>query len=157
MNFVNYFREVKGMTQKELADKSGINIRQIQKYESGEYNAENMTLKNAVALADALGCEPKDFLPHYREKMFVEILRWDEKEFRVSWRPQSSPSHIYYSTNNFGSGCFKINSEENQRWSASDSDDFYFKGCSDEEILKILGKIYKKYDMAQVKFLSDAE
>lgn len=157
MNFVYYFREIKGMTQKGLAEKSGVNIRQIQKYESGEYNTENMTLKNAVALADTLGCEPKDFLPHYREKMFVEILRWDEKEFRVSWRPQSSPSHIYYSTNNFGSGCFKINSEENQRWGISDSDDYNFKKLSDKEILKRLGKIYKKYEPVQVEFLADTE
>lgn len=51
-----------GLTQKELADKSGINIRQIQKYESGEYDIGNMTLKTALALSDSLGCDVKDLL-----------------------------------------------------------------------------------------------
>lgn len=157
MSMIGYLREVKGMTQKKLAEETGINIRQIQKYESGEYNPENITLKNAVALADALGCDPKDFLPHYREKMFVEIKRWDDKEFCVSWRPQSYPTHVYYTTNNFGYNCFKINLKENQRWQISVSGDYCFEGCSDKEILKNLGKIYKKYNMVQVKSLDDAE
>lgn len=51
-----------GMTQKELAGKAGVGIRQIQKYESGEYNTGNMTLKNAIALANALECEVRDLL-----------------------------------------------------------------------------------------------
>ena len=38
INSILYNRSVMGMTQKELAEKSGINIRQIQKYESGEYD-----------------------------------------------------------------------------------------------------------------------
>lgn len=57
-----YNRSVMGMTQKELAEKSGINIRQIQKYESGEYDAGNMTLRNAVALARVLECSVEDLL-----------------------------------------------------------------------------------------------
>lgn len=62
INSVLYNRSVMGLTQKELAEKSGINIRQIQKYESGEYDTGNMTLKNALALAEALECEVKDLL-----------------------------------------------------------------------------------------------
>lgn len=62
INSILHNRSVVGMTQKELAEKSGINIRQIQKYESGEYDTGNMTLKNAVALAGALGCDVKDLL-----------------------------------------------------------------------------------------------
>lgn len=62
INSVLYNRSIMGMTQKELAEKSGINIRQIQKYESGEYDIGNMTLENAIALADALGCEMRDLL-----------------------------------------------------------------------------------------------
>lgn len=49
-------RTLCGMTQKELAEKSGVNIRQIQKYESGEYSLENMTAKTADAISHALGC-----------------------------------------------------------------------------------------------------
>lgn len=57
-----YNRSVMGMTQRELAEKSGVNIRQIQKYESGEYDAGNMTLKNAVALSRVLECSAEDLL-----------------------------------------------------------------------------------------------
>lgn len=57
-----YNRSVMGMTQKELAEKSGVNIRQIQKYESGEYDVGNMTLKNAILLAEALECDVRDLL-----------------------------------------------------------------------------------------------
>ena len=43
------------LTQQSLADKSGMNIRQIQKIETGEIKLENITLRNAKSLADALG------------------------------------------------------------------------------------------------------
>jgi DNA-binding Xre family transcriptional regulator len=57
-----YNRSIMDMTQRELAEKSGVNIRQIQKYESGEYDIGNMTLKNALALSKALECEVEDLL-----------------------------------------------------------------------------------------------
>ena len=57
-----YNRSVMGMTQKELAEKSGVNIRQIQKYESGEYDIGNMTLRNAILLSEALECDVRDLL-----------------------------------------------------------------------------------------------
>ena len=62
INRILYNRSVMGMTQRELAEKSGVNIRQIQKYESGEYDAGNMTLKNAVALSRVLECSVEDLL-----------------------------------------------------------------------------------------------
>ncbi len=62
INSVLYNRSVMGMTQKELSEKAGINIRQIQKYESGEYDTGNMTLKNAVSLAHVLKCRAEDLL-----------------------------------------------------------------------------------------------
>lgn len=55
-------RKLCGMTQKELAEKSGINIRQIQKYESGEYALNNMTAKTANAISGALGCSIEDLM-----------------------------------------------------------------------------------------------
>ena len=62
INSVLYTRSVMGMTQKELSEKSGVNIRQIQKYESGEYDVGNMTLKNAILLSEALECDVRDLL-----------------------------------------------------------------------------------------------
>ena len=59
---IRRFRESRGLTQKSLASAAGINLRQIQKLESGEIKAGNLTLKNALALAAALGVEPKDLI-----------------------------------------------------------------------------------------------
>lgn len=62
INALLYQRTSSRMTLKELSRKSGVNIRQIQKYESGEYNCGNMTLKNAIAIANALECDVKELL-----------------------------------------------------------------------------------------------
>ena len=55
MSKLKELRKLCGMTQKKMAEKSGINIRQIQKYESGEYSIKNMTSKTAGAIASSLG------------------------------------------------------------------------------------------------------
>lgn len=57
-----YYRLKSGMTQAELARKSGVYIRQIQKVESGEIETGNMAAKNLLALADALGVDARDLL-----------------------------------------------------------------------------------------------
>lgn len=62
MNKLLYQRKLAGMTQQAVANASGMNIRQIQKFESGERNLDNITLRNALALAKALDCEVKDFV-----------------------------------------------------------------------------------------------
>lgn len=55
-------RALCGMTQKELSERSGINVRLIQKYESGEYSPNNMTAKTADAISHALGCSIDDLV-----------------------------------------------------------------------------------------------
>ena len=55
MSTLKEMRKLCGMTQRELAEKSGVNIRQVQKYESGEYSIENMTSKTASCIAESLG------------------------------------------------------------------------------------------------------
>ena len=61
INTLLYQRTAQEVTQQELSEKSGVNIRQIQKYESGEYDTGNMTLKTAARLAKALDCDIQDF------------------------------------------------------------------------------------------------
>lgn len=56
------FREKVGLTQNELAEKSGINLRTIQKYEGGEVEIEKMSLKNASSIARVLGVKIEDLL-----------------------------------------------------------------------------------------------
>ena len=62
INKLLYQRSLSGITQQELADKSGVNIRQIQRYENDTSDIGNMTLKHALALAKALECEVNDFV-----------------------------------------------------------------------------------------------
>lgn len=62
MSTLKEMRKLCGMTQRELAEKSGVNIRQIQKYESGEYSIENMTSKTASAIAESLGITMEELI-----------------------------------------------------------------------------------------------
>lgn len=61
-NNIRSLRTAVGLSQLSLSNKSGVNVRQIQKYESGEIDAGKMALKNAIALADALECDTRDLL-----------------------------------------------------------------------------------------------
>ena len=51
-----------GLTQQQLADASGVNIRQIQRVELGSSDAGNLTARNLLAIADALGIDPHDLI-----------------------------------------------------------------------------------------------
>lgn len=62
INKLLYQRSLTGMTQNELSEKSEVNIRQIQKYEKGEYDMGNMTLRTAMALSNALDCDVRDLV-----------------------------------------------------------------------------------------------
>ena len=55
-------RKAARMTQQKLADESGVNIRQIQRVESGASQAGNLTVKNLIAIADALGVDPHELI-----------------------------------------------------------------------------------------------
>ena len=62
MSKLKKLRNAKNMTQKQLADGSGVNIRQIQRVENGDSDMSNITLGNAIKLADALGVDVKELL-----------------------------------------------------------------------------------------------
>lgn len=61
MNIKDRRKEL-GITQQELANMSGVNIRQIQRFELETSKLENITLINAKRLADALGIQIDDLL-----------------------------------------------------------------------------------------------
>lgn len=54
---LEWARRAGGLSLKELSEASGVNIRQIQRVELGESEAGNLTAKNLLAIADALGVE----------------------------------------------------------------------------------------------------
>lgn len=61
-SYLRNLRLARGLTQKALADVVGMNISQIQKLESGTIRLENITFKNGLALADALGVDPHELI-----------------------------------------------------------------------------------------------
>lgn len=60
--WLTYYRIQAGLTQKQLSDLSGVNVRQIQRVESGDSAAGNLTAKNLLAIADALGVDPRGLI-----------------------------------------------------------------------------------------------
>lgn len=59
---LEWSRRMADMTQTSLAEKSGVNIRQIQRVERGEAEAGNLTARNLIAIADVLGVDVKSLL-----------------------------------------------------------------------------------------------
>lgn len=59
---LEWYRRGAGLTQGAVAEKSGVNIRLIQKVEAGECLAGNLTAKNLIAIADALEVDAHSLL-----------------------------------------------------------------------------------------------
>lgn len=50
------------LTQAALAEQTGLNIRVIQKFDSGERDIEKASLAVALRIADALGVHPRELI-----------------------------------------------------------------------------------------------
>lgn len=61
-NHVKMYRKKQGLTQADLANRAGLNIRQIQKIENGEVRTENITLKTMQAIAQVLNAKIDDLI-----------------------------------------------------------------------------------------------
>lgn len=57
---VQTLRLIRGLTQQELAEMAHMTVSQLQRIEYGERKVENLTLKTAIALANALGVEVEE-------------------------------------------------------------------------------------------------
>lgn len=55
-------RSAAQLTQAQLAEAAGVNVRQIQKIEAGEIQIGNVTLTNAARIAQALGVKIEELL-----------------------------------------------------------------------------------------------
>ena len=53
------YRKLLGMTQQQLAERSGVNLRTLQQYEVGRKELHKAAADNLFALAAALGCRPE--------------------------------------------------------------------------------------------------
>jgi DNA-binding XRE family transcriptional regulator len=61
-NPIAYYRNLRGLTQQQLADNAGLNIRQVQKFEAGVTKTENAQYNTLKALASALGVTIEDIV-----------------------------------------------------------------------------------------------
>lgn len=61
-NHVKTYRKKQGLTQTDLANRAGLNIRQVQKIENDEVQTENVTLKTMQAIAQALNAKIDDLI-----------------------------------------------------------------------------------------------
>lgn len=59
---LEWYRRGAGMSQIELAQRSGVSARQIQNVEYGKAIAGNLTAKNLLAIADALEVDPRNLI-----------------------------------------------------------------------------------------------
>lgn len=59
---LEWARRGAGMEQKDLSAASGVNVRQIQRVEWGEAEAGNLTARNLLAIADAIGVDAHDLI-----------------------------------------------------------------------------------------------
>lgn len=55
-------RNKSGLSQSQLAEKSGVNLRMVQKYENGERNIRKASGETLQKLATTLGCQMEDLM-----------------------------------------------------------------------------------------------
>lgn len=59
---LEWSRLAAGIGQKELAERAGLKVQYIQNIELGKSEAGNMTARNLLAIAEALGVNPRELL-----------------------------------------------------------------------------------------------
>ena len=59
---LEWYRRGAGLSQQELAAKSSVHVRQIQRVELGEAETGNLTARNLIAIADALGVDVRSLI-----------------------------------------------------------------------------------------------
>ena len=62
----------RGYSQAELAEKLGLGVRQLQKYEKQDYNPENMTLGVALKICELLSCTLQELLVPEKKGTVIE-------------------------------------------------------------------------------------
>ncbi len=61
---LQYQRRICGYSQKELAERSGVNLRTLQQYEQKTKEIDRASVQTVKALADVLGCRMEDILEY---------------------------------------------------------------------------------------------
>lgn len=65
-------RESRGLSQSQLAEKSGVNIRALQYYEQGRLNFDGSKIDKIFAIALALNCDIEDII---EDPKIIKMIR----------------------------------------------------------------------------------
>ena len=65
-------RQSRGLSQSQLAEKTGINIRTLQHYEQGSKNFDHARIDTILRVCIALGCKLDDIIENQE---YVELLK----------------------------------------------------------------------------------
>ena len=89
-------RKNKGLSQSQLAELSGVNVRMIQGYEQGSKNLRSATAVTVLKLAEALGVEPLDLVGPISFKMYVVANVVDEEYVEEFYKTYSKTNAIKF-------------------------------------------------------------
>lgn len=91
-------REALGMTQQQVADKAGINIRQYQRFESGERSFYSTTLRIGLNICYVLKINPFYYctILSHNQVTDTDIDREEDASERI--RANNSPKYVLYTT-----------------------------------------------------------
>lgn len=64
-----------GLSQSQLAERSGVNVRTLQSYEQGEKNIDGAKLNTLINLSNALGCKIRDIVTDEKLKIKCETAK----------------------------------------------------------------------------------
>lgn len=90
MSKLQTYRKEKALSQKELADISGVTLKMIREYEQGQRNINGAAADRLYRLALALGCRIEDLLEN-REEIEMESL----KKLYAEWRRQADEHNAW--------------------------------------------------------------
>ena len=79
---IRQLRTNRGLTQRQLAEKSGIIETTIRKYELG---TQNPKIENLSKIADALGVSTASLMPEHGEELRSELLWFDDLEQKLKF------------------------------------------------------------------------
>lgn len=61
-NNMKELRQAAGLTQAQLAEKSGVNVRMVQYYENGFKDLNKAAFETGLRIAEALECDPRELI-----------------------------------------------------------------------------------------------
>lgn len=75
-------REKRNLTQKELAEKAGVNFRTFQRYDAADKSLSGAAASTVLKIADALECDPHEILEDFELNEDRDFLIREKKRLQ---------------------------------------------------------------------------